>query len=69
MKRTINIDGHEVEYEERGPYKNLTGSETFNFSAGGPIKDEVVVVVRPLEGETHDDRVRRAFNCARMDVE
>ena len=66
MKHKINIDGHEVEYEERGPYKNLPGSEAFSFYAGGSIKDEVVVVVQPLEGETHDDMVARAFNCVRM---
>ena len=67
MKRIINIDGQAVEYEMRGPYKNLPGTEAFCFYAGGSIKDEVVVVVQQLKGETHDDTVRRAFSCVSIE--
>ena len=66
MINKINIDGHAVEYEMRGPYTNLPGSEAICFSPGDSIKDFVTVVVRPLEGETHDSMVTRAFYHARM---
>lgn len=67
MKNIINIDGHTVKYEMRGPYKNLPDTEAICFYPCDSIKDFVTVVVRPLEGETHDDMVRRAFSYASIE--
>ena len=64
---TINIDGHAIEYELRGPYINFPNAEVIRFyNPEGKGSEPLDAMTCRMEGETDSDMVARVFNCIRM---
>ena len=66
MKKAVNIDGHEVEYEMMGPYME-TGLERIRFyNSGGVGSEPLDVLSYRLNNETDAAMVARVFDNIRM---